>query len=140
MKTSKCLANTAFVLTIAALAWLPNSVLAQEKGAQKLMKIQTTEDLQKLDVGDTIIMSCPKCKESYATVVEKSFKTAKPDELKTIATHLCPSCDTKVVTTGTGKMAKDTLVHTCKTCGSQEVSCCAMKKGGATTTGMPGKM
>jgi len=48
-------------------------------------------------------------------------------------------CDTKVVTKGQGKAAVDTLVHTCKTCGSKDVSCCVMKKGGGPTAGMEEK-
>jgi Fe-S oxidoreductase len=123
-------------LAIAAMAWLPSPVLAQEKGAQKLMKIQTVEDLQTVEAGDTIVMSCPKCKDTYTQVVEKSYKAATPDELKTVTTHLCSSCDTKIVTKGVGKNAKDTLVHTCNMCGSGDVSCCVIKKGNAPTTGM----
>ena len=136
----KCLASSGLVLAIAALAWLPSPVQAQEKGAQKLMKIQTVEDLQKIDAGDTIVMTCPKGKDTYTQVVEKSYKTDKPDELKTATIHLCSSCDTKIVTKGVGKQAKDTLVHTCKICGSEDVSCCVMKKGSLPTPGMDGKM
>lgn len=136
----KYLASSGLVLAIAALTWLPSPVQAQEKGAQKLIKIQTVEDLQNVDAGDTIVMTCPKCKDTYAQVMEKSFKGAKPEELKTVTLHLCSNCNTKIVTQGVGKQAKDTLVHTCKTCGSEEVSCCAMKKGSHPTPGMDGKM
>ena len=135
----KCLASSGLVLAIAALAWLPSAAPAQEKGAQKLMKVQTVEDLQKVDAGDVIVMTCPKCKDTYSQVVEKSFKGAKPEELKTVKVHLCSSCNTKVVTQGVGKQAKDTLVHTCKACGSEDVSCCVMKKGSHPTSGMDGK-
>jgi hypothetical protein len=129
-------------LAVAALVTAPTTVVAQEKGAQKLIQlkpVKTVEDLQKLDAGDTIIMSCPKCKDSYATVVEKTFKAVKPEELKTVKIHLCDACDTKLVTKGHGKAAKDVLVHTCKTCGSKDVSCCVMKKGEGPTAGMEEK-
>ena len=135
----KSLASSGLVLAIAALAWLPSATQAQEKGAQKLMKVQTVEDLQKVDAGDVIVMTCPKCKDTYSQVVEKSFKGAKPEELKTVKAHLCSNCNTKVVTQGVGKQAKDTLVHTCKMCGSEDVSCCVMKKGSQATSGMEGK-
>ena len=117
-----------------------NSVLAQEKGAQKLMKLEKVEDLQKIEAGDTIVMTCHKCKDTYTQVVEKTYKASKPEELKTLKIHLCDSCETKVVSKGTGKQAKDELVHTCKTCGSEDVSCCVMKKSGGTTKGMEKKM
>jgi hypothetical protein len=40
------------------------------------------------------------------------------------------------VTKGTGKQAQNVLVHTCKTCGSKDASCCVMKKGSGPTPGM----
>jgi len=129
-------------LAIAGLIALPPFGFAQEKGAEKLMqlqKINTVEALQSVEAGDTIIMSCPKCKDTYATVVEKSFKGATPDQLKQVPIHLCPACDTKFVTKGQGKAAVNSLVHTCKTCGSKDVSCCVMKKGGGPTAGMEEK-
>jgi hypothetical protein len=132
----KCLAGFAAVLTVIALVCLPSRVLAQEKGATQLMKVHTYEDLQKVDAGDTIVMTCPKCKETYAQVVEKSFKTATPDELKNVTIHLCSSCETKLVAKGVGKNAKEVLVHTCKACGSENVTCCVIKKGAGPTPGM----
>jgi hypothetical protein len=118
------------VLAFAVAAWMsaPSQVLAQEKGAQKLMKVQTVEDVQKIEAGDTLVMYCPKCGEAYSQVSEKTFKAAKPEELKTTAMHLCSSCDTKVVTEGVGKQAKEKVVHTCKMCGSENVSCYVIKK------------
>ena len=93
-----------------------------------LPQVNTLEALQSVDAGDTIVMSCPKCKDTYTMVVEKSFKGANGDELKNVTIHLCPACDTKIVTKGHGKSAQETLVHTCKACGSKNVSCCVMKK------------
>jgi hypothetical protein len=135
----RCLTGVGIALAIAGLAWLPSQVLAQEKGAQKLMKVQTVEDLQKVEAGDTIVMTCPKCKDTYTQVVEKTFKAVKPEELKTVAVHLCSSCNTKIVTKGVGKQAKDELVHTCTACGSEDVSCCVIKKGSGSTRGMAKK-
>lgn len=125
-------------LALATIAFVsaPSAALAQMKGAQRLMKLQTVEDLQQVEKGDTIIMSCPKCKESYAQVVDKSLKGLKAGEMKNVPIHLCDKCDTKIVTQGTGKQAKDTLVHSCKDCGSDDVSCCLLKKHGGVTKGM----
>jgi hypothetical protein len=129
-------------LAMAGLMALPTFALAQEKGAQKLrelQKINTVAALQTVEAGDTIIMSCPKCKDTYATVVEKSFKGDSPDQLTKMPIHLCPACETKVVVKGHGKAAESVLVHSCKTCGSKDVSCCVMKKGGGATPGMEQK-
>ena len=142
MKTAQAVYKSILItgLAVAALAWLPASAPAQEmKGAEKLMKIQTVKDVQKLEAGDTIVMSCPKCKETYTHVVVKSRHAVTADELKTTGTHLCPSCDTKLVTQGVGKEAKEVLVHTCKVCGSEDVMCCVMKKGSHATKGMEEK-
>ena len=61
------------------------------------------------------------------------------DQLKTVTIHLCSGCETKIVTKGHGKSAKDVVVHKCKACGSKDVSCCVMKKGSHPTSGMDGK-
>lgn len=135
----KCLVGSSLVLAIAILVWLPGSVQAQQKGAEKLMKIQAVEDVQNIETGDTIVMFCPKCKETYAEVATDSHKAVTAGELKTVGTHLCSSCDTKLVTKGVGKQAKEELVHTCKACGSEDVSCCVMKKNSKSTSGMDDK-
>lgn len=132
-----------FAVAVGGLLCAPLASSAQApKGAEKLMPLQpvnTVETLQSVEAGDIIVMSCPKCKDTYTTVVEKSFKGANQDELKSVAIHLCSACKTKLVTQGHGKSAKDVLVHTCKACGSKEVSCCVMKKGAAPTPGMEEK-
>jgi len=132
------------LVALTALVWLPLQAPAQTKGegASKLIQlkpIKTVETLQTVEAGDTIVMSCPKCKDTYASVVEKSFKGVNQDELKKITVHLCSACDTKIVTKGEGKSAKDVVVHTCKACGSEDVSCCLMKKGAGATHGMEKK-
>ena len=132
---------TCMGLAMAVLGLLsaPSAARAQMKGAQRLMKLQTVEDLQHLEKGDIIVMSCPKCKETYAQVVDKSLKGLKAGDMKNVPIHLCDKCDTKIVTQGTGKQAKDTLVHSCKECGSEDVSCCLIKKNGDATKGMEEK-
>ena len=127
------------IAIIAAIAMLPSVTRAQEKGATQLTKLQTVEDLQQVEAGDTIIMSCPKCKDTYATVVTQTFKGASPKEVKTLVKHLCPTCATTIQTEGVGKNATNKLVHTCNMCGSAEVSCCLMKKGSGPTPGMEEK-
>jgi hypothetical protein len=124
------------IATIAALAMIPSLSIAQEKGATKLMKLQTVPDLQQVESGDTILMTCPKCKDTYAVVVTKSMKGMQPDQINTVLKHLCPTCSTTIKTEGVGKNAVNKLVHTCNSCGSEDVSCCLMKKGGGSTAGM----
>jgi hypothetical protein len=126
------------IAAVAAFALLPNLSMAQQqvKGAQLLMPIKTVADLQQVEAGDTILMSCPKCKDTYATVATRSLKGMQNEELNIVVEHLCPSCTTTIKTEGVGKNAVGKLVHTCNSCGSPEVTCCLMKKNGGPTTGM----
>ena len=138
----RTLTTLALVLLAAALVSAPTAALAQEKGAEKLIKlkpIKTVEDLQKVESGDTIVMSCPKCKDTYVTVSEQSFKAVTGEQKKTVKIHLCSACETRIVTKGHGREAKDVVEHTCKACGSKDVSCCVMKKGQGPTPGMEEK-
>lgn len=105
MKIAKTVCKT---IVVAALTWLSNIAQAQTplKGAQLLIKIQTPQDIQQIEPGDTVVMTCPKCKDTYVQVVEKSFHNAMPDELKTVGVHLYSSCDTRLVTQGQGNRQK----------------------------------
>jgi hypothetical protein len=131
-------------LAVGSLLCTPQAGLAQApKGGEQMMKmlkpVKTVEDLQALNAGDTIAMSCPKCKNTTLTVVEKTFKAVNPEEMKTMQVHLCDSCETKIVTKGRGKQAENVLVHTCKTCGSKDAFCCVQKQGAGATPGMEEK-
>jgi hypothetical protein len=134
-KLTRCLAG----LAIAGLILLPTLGRAEEKGATKLLKLNTVADVEAVQPGDTVVMSCPKCKDSWSTVVTPSPKTgAKPEE-KTVARHECPGCEHKYVSEGHGKAKTEKLVHVCKNCGSEEAFCCVMKKGAGPTHGMEKK-
>lgn len=131
MKTSKHLLSATLIVSLAGFAWLPASSFAQEKGAARLIQmkpIQTVVDAQAVKPGDTVVMSCPKCKDSWLTVVEKPAKQGAKPETKTVLRHECPGCEHKIVTEGQGKHAMDKIVHTCKNCGSEDAFCCVMKK------------
>jgi len=133
------LTRATLVVAVAGLALFTSGALAQEKGAERLMKLQrlnTPRDVQKVEAGDTIVMSCPKCKDTWVTVVEQTGKAAKPHETKAVLRHECPGCNTKIVTDGVGKQAQNKVVHTCSHCGSTEATCCVMKKGAGPTKGM----
>lgn len=146
MKTQKnLLANLARTLAVIAatgLLTLPLLTSAQEKGATKLIQlnsIKTVADAEAVQPGDTVIMSCPKCKDSWVTIVTPSTKTGAKPETSTVARHECPGCENKYVTEGHGKAKTSKLVHTCKMCGSEDAFCCVMKKGSGPTPGMEKK-
>jgi len=126
------------IVAVAGLALLANSAVAQEKGGERMMKLlrlNTAADVQTVEAGDTIVMSCPKCKDTWVKVVQPMGKAGR-QETANILRHECPGCDTKIVTEGAGKQAKSVVKHTCKQCGSEDAYCCVTKKGSAPTKGM----
>jgi len=141
---SRDLTSCCAALAIASLVSLPTFVSAQEqvKGAQKLLQlnaIKTVADAEAVQVGDMVVMSCPKCKDSWVTIVEPATKTGVKPETKVLARHECPGCQHKIVTEGHGKAKTDKIVHVCKQCGSEDAFCCVMKKGAGPTAGMEKK-
>ncbi len=133
-----CLAG----LALAGMLILPTSSPAQDKGATKLLKlnvIKTVADAEAVKAGDTVVMSCPKCKDSWVTIVTPATKTGAKPETTTVSRHECPGCEHKIVSEGHGKMKTDKIVHTCKQCGSEDAFCCVMKKGSGPTPGMEKK-
>lgn len=142
MKTIKHTSRNFTVLAIVGLMSLLPLVPAQEKGATKLMQLRplaTVADAEAVEAGDTVVMSCPKCKNSWVTVVTPSTKTGAKPETTRVERHECPGCEHKIVSTGHGKMKTDKMVHTCKQCGSEDAFCCVMKKGAGATPGMEKK-
>ena len=134
----RCLAGMA----IAGMLLLPVVGTAQEKGATKLLRlnpIKTVADAEAVQGGDTVVMSCPKCKDSWVTIVEKSPKTGAAPTTTTVSRHECPGCEHKYVIEGHGKAKTSKLVHVCKNCGSEAAFCCVMKKGSGLTPGMEKK-
>lgn len=130
-------------LAVALMLATATSIQAQEKGSarggatQLLKPIKTVGDIEALQPGDAVVMSCPKCKTMTVNYVETTKGHIKEEKVK--QAHLCPGCETKIQTTGYGKAKKDEVVHVCQKCGSKDVMCCVMKKGSGTTPGMEDK-
>lgn len=140
-RLNRHLLGVSAALAVAAAAFMPASSLAQEKGSAKggaqylMTPIKSTQDLEALQPGDMIAMSCPKCKNITVTYVEPTFKASEPKE-KTVSRHTCPGCGTTISAEGHGKAKKDVVKHVCKNCGSKNAFCCVLKKGSAPTKGM----
>ena len=142
MKTFPLLGSALALAMVAGLI-LASPLRAAEpvKGAQKLMEfkpIQTAQDLERLEPGDMLAMSCPKCKNVTVTYVETGVKRADATPKLTVK-HLCPGCETTIETKGRGKHAKDVVKHVCSKCGSKDAFCCVLKKGEGPTKGMEEK-
>ncbi|MHB1307624.1 MAG: hypothetical protein ACYDC1_03095 [Limisphaerales bacterium] len=132
------LTRVTVILAVAALGLLANPVGAQEKGAQQLMKLNrlnTVAEVQKVEAGDTIVMACPKCRDTWAMVVQPMGKGGR-SETAAVQRHACPGCESKLATEGVGKQARQVVKHICKQCGSKNAFCCVIKKGSGPTPGM----
>ena len=142
MKTTTLITRRTSHLTLAAtaicFALVFNVALAQEKGGEllvKLSQLQTAADLQKVAAGDTVLMSCPKCKDAWMTVATPPVRRGQ-EPTSTMMRHECPGCGAKIEIRGAGKNAQSVVKHTCKQCGSQDAYCCVLKKNAQPTTGM----
>jgi predicted RNA-binding Zn-ribbon protein involved in translation (DUF1610 family) len=120
-------------LAVALMFTMAGTAQAQEKGSAKggasllLKPVKTTQDIEALQPGDAVVMSCAKCKTITVNYVETTKGHIKEEKVK--QEHLCPGCGTKIETKGVGKSAKDVVTHVCKKCGSEDVMCCVLKKG-----------
>lgn len=94
----------------------------------KLQRLNTASDVQKVQAGDTIVMSCPKCKDTWVKVVQPPGRGGR-QEVATVQRHECPGCGTKIETQGAGKQATSTIKHVCTHCASTDAQCAVMKKG-----------
>jgi ribosomal protein L37AE/L43A len=105
-------------------------------GATKLMTpLKTHQDVQAVQPGDLVAMSCPKCRSTYVTRVETPPKGSQPSTTAA-ERHECPGCGAKVETVGHGKAKTEKIVHVCRQCGSKAAFCCSVKKGDVPTPGM----
>ena len=148
----KHLGRFALALAVAAVAWLPGTLSAQDtaapmkpmKGGEHLMMLNnpvtTKEQADALTPNDTVAMVCAKCKTVYVTRVKQGTKGAQllmgPAPTELIGTHTCAGCGGTWTITGVGKGAKTELKHTCSMCGDDSGFCCATKAGEGATKGM----
>lgn len=96
----------------------------------KLQRLDTVADVQQVQPGDTVTMSCPKCRDTSIKVVQPPSKGGR-QETATVVRHECPSCGTQIQTTGVGKQATTKVKHVCQHCGSKKAFCSVLKKDAA---------
>jgi hypothetical protein len=122
---------SAMAFTFTLLTSQVSQAADQVKGGEKMMRsmkpIKTAEDIQSIKDGDMVAMACPQCKTITYKYVDRSVRGANK-ELNTATKDTCPACDTKIVSTGVGKPAKNEVQHTCKMCGSHDAFCCVLSK------------
>src|SRR5690242_20754755 len=123
MKSLTNLRNSLFLgcLALGTLGLLaPSLTLAEGKGASKLMFAPATNQ-SNMVASSSAHKGCARCTDGYTRVADTAPKGIRAEQMRTIALHMCSSCQTKISTVGTGKAKTDKVVHSC---GSGEASCC----------------
>lgn len=109
----KTFTRFSLVLTAASALVLSSfgvSAVASEKGAELLAK-RTTMPVA-IPAATPAPMNCANCTDAWVTVVDKGTK-GPLHAVNKIVRHGCASCDTRIVTKGSGKTAANMAVHTC---------------------------
>lgn len=96
-------------------------------GGLKLMQLSTVGQVQAVQSGDAVVMTCPQCKTVTYNHVKATAKGGG-SAVETVAAHGCPGCGAKFETTGHGKAKEDKVTHVCTHCGSKEAFCSVLKK------------
>src|SRR5687768_2285590 len=71
-------------------------------GGLKLMQLSTLGQVQAVQPGDAVVMTCPKCKTVTYTHVKATAKGGG-SAIEKVSAHGCPGCGAKFETTGHGK-------------------------------------
>lgn len=138
IRSGLCLAAALALVAGTATNVLAAEVKTAKGGASELLKlkpIKTSEDIAALKEGDSVVMSCPKCK---TVIITRITNENKPGQTRAVpaSEHLCPGCDNRLTVTGHGKGKKDVITHVCSNCGSTDAFCCVLKGDSAPTKGM----
>ena len=143
---SKISFSSGLAVTLAMAASLPVTARAEEpmkpmKGGEHQMMMQmqhitTQAQAEALKPGDSMAMTCTKCKD---VMVQKVTADNAHVKMMTVGEKLtCPSCGgtVEVVATGKGKGKNAEVKHVCSKCGDDAMFCSATKPGSGAMTDM----
>ena len=106
-------------LSAAALSF--GTVAYAEKGAERLTTFGKASPPAAAQVAAPA-HKCANCTDALVNVVDKGTKG--PNHLVTkVSRHNCAACDTKILTSGSGKAAKEVAIHSCNS--EVKPMCCA---------------
>jgi hypothetical protein len=131
MKLLQNLSRSIFLgcITVGTLGLLaPTLTLADGKGASNLMFAPPIASTVQAGSSGKMAVSCPRCNDGLTKVVDASAKGMRAQSVKTVATHLCPECRTKIVSVGAGKAKIDQVAHSCGATSAAASSCCIAGK------------
>ena len=110
------LTTSLMALSVLAALSFTAPVFGQVKGGEKLAGVRPPVNISTAPVG---VMKCP---TEMRTATDKSSRGAFKN-VTVYAAHLCPTCETKEITKGAGKLGTRKVEHGCKTA----TVCCNVK-------------
>ena len=146
MKTNRIsrLARLAGITIVLALfTGIGGLASAQEKGAERLLRLSGRLVEPKSAVSDYKPMSCARCTDTAVKVADLDSRGLGARTLMTrgnslptklVAKHLCDGCGVEWRVEGIGRAKRDVASHKCTSCGSESLACCSIKKGSETGT------
>ena len=132
---SKISISSGLAFALAFAMWLPGAVRAAEHkgdmGGMNMNHIKTQAEAEALKPGDSMSMTCTKCK---SVMVQKVGTDKAHIKMMTIGEKSKCSCGgtVEVVGTGKGKGKNEEVKHVCSKCGDDAMFCSATKPGSGT--------
>jgi hypothetical protein len=129
------------VVVMSVAAWLPGAAGAAQSmkdahGMMQMHHITTQAQAEALKPGDTMSMTCSKCKNVMARTVTTDKTHVK---MMTVGEKdMCDVCGgtVTVVATGKGKGKDAEVKHVCSKCGDDAMFCSATAAGSGSMKGM----
>ena len=131
--------SSGLALALAFAAWLPNAARAAEHegdmSGMNMNHIKTQAEAEALKPGDSMSMTCTKCKD---VMVQKVTTDKAHIKMMTIGEKTKCSCGgtVEVVGTGKGEGKNQEVKHVCSKCGDDAMFCSATKPGSGAMPGM----
>lgn len=142
MKTKHNILSSGLAVALAFAVWSPGAARAADhaKGAHDMAQMQhitTQAQAEALKPGDSMSMTCTKCK---SVMVQKVTADKAHVKMMTVGEKMmCHACDgtAEVVATGKGEGKDAEVKHVCSKCGDDAMFCSAVKPGTGSMKDMP---
>lgn len=125
---SKISLSSGLAIAVAFAAWLPVAARAGEHDMMQMEHIMTQAQAEALKPGDSMSMTCTKCK---SVMVQKVTTDKAHVKMMTVGEKVKCSCGgtVEVVATGKGEGKDAEVKHVCSKCGDDAMFCSAVKPG-----------
>ena len=142
---SKISLSSGLAVALAFAVWSPGAASAEDdtmpmqKGSPDMMQMEhitTQAQAEAMKPGDSMSMTCTKCKD---VMVQKVTADNAHVKMMTVGEKfICPICGgtVEVVATGKGEGKNAEVKHVCSKCGDDAMFCSATKPGSGSMKGM----